>query len=99
MSHHGGQLLLAHETISQDRFILLAPNGAFCWALTVPKGWLGSGVGKKDNIREGMFSLPYADADVIIELWKYDPVLLSRDGMVDPLSLVMSFDDNEDERM
>ena len=46
-----------------------------------------------------MFSLPYADADVIIELWKYDPVLLSRDGMVDPLSLVMSFDDNEDERM
>lgn len=40
-----------------------------------------------------------ADADVIIELWKYDPVLLSRDGMVDPLSLVMSFDDNEDERM
>ena len=40
-----------------------------------------------------------ADADVIIELWKYDPVLLSRDGMVDPLSLVMSFEDNEDERM
>ena len=29
MSHHGGQLLLAHETIRQDRLIQLAPNWRF----------------------------------------------------------------------
>lgn len=33
-----------------------------------------------------------------VELWKYDPRLLSREGMVDPLSLILSLD-TADERM
>ena len=52
----------------------------------------------KQNLEE----LPYAmdaNTDVVVELWKYDPVLLSKDGMVDPLSLAMSFEGNEDERV
>ena len=52
----------------------------------------------KQNLQE----LPYAmdaNTDVVIEVWKYDPALLSKDGMVDPLSLTMSFEDEEDERV
>ena len=40
-----------------------------------------------------------ADKQVEVELWKYDPLLLSRDGVVDPLSLVMSLRGNTDERV
>lgn len=46
--------------------------------------------------------LPYAmdaNTDVNLELWKYDPKLLSKGEMVDVLSLAMSFDDEEDERI
>ena len=52
----------------------------------------------KQNLKE----LPYAmdaNTDVVVELWKYDPALLSKNGMVDPLSLAMSFEDEEDERV
>ncbi len=34
-----------------------------------------------------------------MELWKYDPALFARKGEVDPVSLVMSLLDNEDERV
>lgn len=40
-----------------------------------------------------------AETDAVIELWKYDPRLLSRSDTVDPLSLIMSYDDNDDERI
>ena len=46
--------------------------------------------------------LPYAmdaNTDVNLELWKYDPKLLSQGEMVDVLSLAMSFEDEEDERI
>lgn len=36
---------------------------------------------------------------VCIELWKYDPCLFAKDGIVDPISLAMCFEDNEDERI
>ena len=52
--------------------------------------------------RQELTELPYAmdaNTDVVIELWKYDPALLSKNGIVDPLSLAMSFDDEEDERV
>ena len=73
-----------------------------------------SAIAKQTMINDSMFScyavvgkqnlkeLPYAmdaNTDVVVELWKYDPALLSRNGMVDPLSLVMSFADEEDERV
>lgn len=52
--------------------------------------------------KQAMTELPaalYAQTDVQVELWKYDPKLLSSNGMVDPLSLAMSFEDEEDERI
>lgn len=73
-----------------------------------------SAVAKQTMLSDSMFrcyavvgnqnleELPYAmdaNTDVVVELWKYDPTQLSKDGMVDPLSLAMSFEDNEDERV
>lgn len=43
--------------------------------------------------------LIFADTHAAVELWRYDPTILTRDGMVDPLSLAMSMSDNEDERI
>ena len=34
-----------------------------------------------------------------IEIWKYDPELLARKGVVDPLSLYMSMKNTKDERV
>ena len=54
------------------------------------------------NGKYDLIELPYAtnaDTDAIIELWKYDPILLSKNSIVDPLSLVMSFEDEKDERL
>ncbi len=36
---------------------------------------------------------------VCIELWKYDPVMFAVDGVVDPISLSLCFEDNADERI
>lgn len=73
-----------------------------------------SAVAKQTMLNDAMFlcyavagqhklnELPYAmdaNTDVVVEVWKYDPALLSQNGMVDPLSLVMSFEDEEDERV
>ena len=52
--------------------------------------------------KEKLTELPYAlsaETDIVVELWKYEPQLLSKNGMVDPLSLVMSFEDEKDERI
>ena len=34
-----------------------------------------------------------------LELWKYDPNLFAKDGIVDPVSLSMCFEENADERI
>ena len=34
-----------------------------------------------------------------IELWKYNPALLAKDGMVDGLSLALCYKDTDDERV
>lgn len=39
-----------------------------------------------------------SDLQVAVELWKYDPRILSGNKMVDPLSLALSLKDEEDER-
>ena len=52
--------------------------------------------------KQNLVELPYAmDAamDMKVEIWKYDPALLSTNGIVDILSLAMSFEDEEDERV
>jgi len=49
---------------------------------------------------EGYRELPENEWDAIeIEIWKYDPILLSKDGLVDKLSLFLSLRDNPDERI
>ena len=40
-----------------------------------------------------------ASAQVKVELWKYDPDILSGKNAVDPLSLAMSLKDEPDERI
>jgi len=40
----------------------------------------------------------YGDS-VAVELWRYDPTLLSESGTVDPLSLYLSLDDKLDDRL
>lgn len=52
--------------------------------------------------KQKLAELPYAmsaETDIVVEMWKYDPQLLGKNGMVDPLSLVLSFEDEEDERI
>ena len=34
-----------------------------------------------------------------LELWKYDPALFAKYGIVDPVSLSMCFEENVDERI
>lgn len=34
-----------------------------------------------------------------IEFWKYNPLILSQDGYIDPLSMILIYKDNEDERI
>ena len=36
---------------------------------------------------------------VNLELWKYNPALFARNGIVDPISLALCFEDNSDERI
>lgn len=43
--------------------------------------------------------LQNADLQVAIELWRYDPMLLTKVGNVDPISLALSFENEEDERV
>lgn len=40
-----------------------------------------------------------SDNVVLIQLWKYDPSLFSVNGVVDPISLAMTYKDNYDERI
>lgn len=46
----------------------------------------------------GNAALANAETQAEVEIWKYDPGVLSFDHMVDPLSLVMSLQENMDER-
>lgn len=46
----------------------------------------------------GAATLTNAKHQAQVEIWKYDPAVLSKDGVVDPLSLIMSLQENPDER-
>ncbi len=39
------------------------------------------------------------DRDMIIQKWSYDPLLLSSEGIVDPLSVYLEFQESDDERV
>lgn len=40
-----------------------------------------------------------ATSQVMLETWKYDPLVISRDGKVDPISLSLAFDPEDDPRL
>ena len=48
---------------------------------------------------QGTEALMDADAQIELELWRYDPQILGNSEMVDPLSLIMSFKNRTDERI
>lgn len=39
------------------------------------------------------------DGEIALEIWNYDPTILSNSNFVDPLSLYLTFKDHEDERI
>lgn len=81
-----------------EQFILAGDSAIAKQTMLSDAMFLCYAVTGKDKLTE----LPYSmdtETDVMVELWKYDPALLSRGGMVDPLSLAMSFMDEEDERI
>ena len=57
---------------------------------------------KSMQLNSKMRIIPKAATDLAaleLEIWKYDPKLLSTDGMVDPLSLYLSLKNETDERI
>lgn len=67
---------------------MINPPNILCYAANGKKG-----------VPTGTDILIDASAQVKIELWKYDPNILSEKGVVDPLSLAMSLKDETDERI
>lgn len=67
---------------------MISPPNFLCYAVN----------GKKWELT-GTNILIDASAQVEIELWKYDPDILSGKHIVDPLSLAMSLKDEPDERI
>lgn len=53
-------------------------------------------IGRLDNLPEGAF---YRSDLVKIEKWCYNPDILSKDGVVDDISLILSLYDSKDERV
>lgn len=47
---------------------------------------------------KGAAGLTDADRQAQVEIWKYDPAVLSKGNCVDPLSLIISLQENPDER-
>ncbi len=67
---------------------MINPPDILCYAVN----------GKKEGAI-GTDVLIDASAQIKVELWKYDPDILSGNGTVDPLSLAISLRDNPDERI
>lgn len=53
----------------------------------------------KEWAKEHKGSLNKFDGDYRVEVWRYDPTLLGKDNMVDPLSLFLSMRTSDDERI
>lgn len=47
---------------------------------------------------KGTAGLTDSEQQAQVEIWKYDPVILSKENVVDPLSLIMSLEEKQDER-
>lgn len=67
---------------------MINPSDILCYA-----------VNSKKRLLSGTDILMDASAQVKVELWKYDPDILSKKDTVDPLSLALSLKDEPDERI
>ena len=70
-----------------ETYTMLAASGKQCQA--VPKEWT--------LLQKEMFNKHYGDSQ--IEVWRYNPLLLAKNNLVDPLSLYLSMQSNDDERI
>ena len=64
-----------------------------------PPDMLCYAVHGKKELPSGTDVLIDASAQVKVEIWKYDPNILSENDTVDPLSLAISLKDDPDERI
>ena len=82
--------LLAGETALAEQ-TMLADTGIPTYAMA-HKNWREAG--------QGVEIIPHDDDGLCrIELWRYEPANLTDGPYVDPLSLILSLRDNEDERV
>ncbi len=75
---------------------------SMCSMLNAPKVPVRAVYKAEVNVKEiPEIDLRWSSVDnaVNVELWKYDPRLFERNGIVDPISLAMSLTDNTDERI
>lgn len=80
-----GQLLFSGHSAMAHYSMLNAPLPV-CYAVDV------------STKLDGAAMLADAEHQAQVEIWKYDPAVLSKDNVVDPLSLIMSLQENPDER-
>ncbi len=70
-----------------EKLSMIVTREKSCWA--VSKKWA----------KEHKDLLDKHYGDYKVEVWRYDPILLAENEIVDPLSLYLSFKNNEDERI
>lgn len=80
-------LLSGYSALAE--FTMLNPPAVTCLAAESIAAWE----------KQGSDKLQSADDQFCVELWRYNPKKLSKDGCVDPLSLALALDDDRDERV
>lgn len=84
-------LVLAGESALSEVSMLGEPK------ITVRAVWKGEEIVK--SLTEVNIKWQENIDTIMVELWKYDPLLFAKDGMVDPVSMAVSLSDTDDERV
>ena len=82
-------LIIAGETALSRYSMITEPNIPTFAVLNRAKNLLFQTTGPKEN----------SSRDMVIQKWTYDPRILSRKGVADPLSVYLEFKDSDDERI
>lgn len=96
------KIFVEESTFIKD-FVSSSESGLSKKTMLNDSGYTTYALYKKDELVKKMNEVDpkwQEDKKIIgIELWKYDPKLFAADGVVDPISLAMTMEDNEDERV
>jgi len=97
--------MLVSGDVALSEFSMLNPSRVKCYAIMPPKN-------KKEDLMRDTIIISWCDNDKIIanrcdrtdtqsklEIWKYNPVLLGQNGLVDILSLALTYKNDSDERI